>query len=451
MTENISHDHLEKLANHAYHGELWDKAITYSRKAAAKAMSNSAFLAALSSYERAFQALEHLPESKEKLEQQVDLHLDSRNALFLLGDLARIAEHLHAAESLVEILGDRRRLTRVLNFLNSHYGLVGDPERAIEFGQRALALTPSSNDPSLSVVTHYYTGVAYNKVARYGQAIDLLRRGMQSITPDLRYERFGTTVVLSAILRSHLVQSLAMTGSFAEGISYGEEGVQIAKEIDHSVSLIHVNCSLGVLFLLKGDFEKAIAVLERALKICQSANTPVYGPFVSARLGSAYANFGRISEGLIYLEHGLENSAAVGRVGFLSLNMVWLSEGYLLSGRVEEANKLAERAVKVSKQHKELGHGVLALKLLGDIALKINPPEIQKAEDYYREALVASQEMGIRPVVAHAHAGLSNVYVLTGKAEHARLELSAAIDLYRAMQMTHWLSLAEAATATLTN
>ena len=60
-------------------------------------MSNSAFLAALSSYERAFQALEHLPESREKLEQQIDLHLDSRNALFLLGDLPRIAEHLHAS------------------------------------------------------------------------------------------------------------------------------------------------------------------------------------------------------------------------------------------------------------------------------------------------------------------------------------------------------------------
>jgi tetratricopeptide (TPR) repeat protein len=268
---------------------------------------------------------------------------------------------------------------------------------------------------------------------------------MQSVTHDLRYEPFGTTVVLSVILRSHLVQSLAMTGSFAEGISYGEEGVQIAKEIDHSVSLIHVNCSLGVLFLLKGDFANAIAVLERAFKICQSANTPVYGPFVAVRLGSAYANFGRISEGLLYLEQGVENSAAVGRVGFLSLNMVWLSEGYLLSGRVKEASALAEDAVKVSKQHKERGHGVLALKLLADIALKNNPPELQKAENYYREALIASQEIGMRPVEAHAHAGLGNVYVATGRAGQARSELSAAIDLYHSMEMTLWLNQADAA------
>ena len=446
--ENLQ-DYIETLAHHALRGELWDKAVVYSRKTGAKSMSLSAFTQALSWYEQASQSLKHLPQSHEKLEQEIDLHLDSRNVLFLLGDFPRVAQHLHDAESLAETLGDRRRLTRVLNFLNSHYGLAGDPERAIEFGQRALALTSTSNDPSLSAVTHYYTGVAYNKIARYDQAIDLLKRGMRSVVGDLRYERFGTTVVLSVILRSHLVQSLAMTGSFAEGISYGEEGVQIAKEIDHSISLIHVNCSLGVLFLLKGDFEKAISVLERALKICQSANTPVYGPIVAARLGSAYANFGRISEGLPYLEQGVETSAAVGRVGFLSLNMVWLSEGYLLSGRVEDANAIAERAVQVSKEHKELGHGVLASKLLGDIALKNNPPEIQKAENYYREALTASQEIGMRPVEAHAHAGLGNVYIATGRTEQARSELSAAIDLYRAMQMTHWLSPAEAALATL--
>ena len=70
MTESIPHDHLEKLAHHAFQGELWDKAVAYSKRMPVlKAMSNSAFLVALSSYERAFQALEHFPESREKLEQ----------------------------------------------------------------------------------------------------------------------------------------------------------------------------------------------------------------------------------------------------------------------------------------------------------------------------------------------------------------------------------------------
>src|SRR4029077_19249221 len=118
MTENTSHDHLEKLAHHAFCGELWDKAVTYSRETGAKAMSHSAFTQALSWYEQAFQALKHLPNSRETVAQEIDLHLDSRNALFLLGDSSRVAEHLHAAEALAETLGDRSRMARVLNFLN---------------------------------------------------------------------------------------------------------------------------------------------------------------------------------------------------------------------------------------------------------------------------------------------------------------------------------------------
>jgi len=445
MTGNTSHDHLDKLANHAYHGELWDKAITYSRNAGVKAMSNSAFLAALSSYERAFQALEHLPESREKLEQQIDLHLDSRNALFLLGDLPRIAERLHTAESLAETLGDHQRLARVLNFLNSYYGLVGDPERAIEIGQRTLTLTGTSERPSLGAVTRYYLGAAYNKTGQYNEAIEVLQQGMRSVNGAFRHERFGTALVLSVICRSHLVQCLAAIGRFNEGVLHGEEGVQIAEEVNHPASLVHMNCSLGILFLLRGELEKSIEILERSLSICHSANVPVYVPYVASRLGAAYAHAGRISEAIPHLEQGVENSAAAGRVAFLSLSTAWLSEGYMLSGRLEEATAAAERALDLSKKHKERGHQAWALKLLGDIALHRDPPNIELAEAHCRRAFALSNEIGMRPLQAHCHVALGRICGAAGSADQAQAEFSAAVDLYHSMEMTFWLNRADAA------
>src|SRR5207249_6557922 len=179
-----------------------------------KAMSHAGFLEALSSYEQALEALKYVPDSREKLEMQIDLHLDSRNVLFLLGDLPRVARHLHEAQSLAETLGDQQRLARVLNFLNSYYGLVGDPERAIQIGQRALTLAGTSEDPALNAVTRYYLGAAYNKTGQYNEAIEVLRRGMRSVDGAFRHERFGTALVLSVICRSHLVQCLAAIGRF---------------------------------------------------------------------------------------------------------------------------------------------------------------------------------------------------------------------------------------------
>lgn len=437
------YDHIEALAYHALRAEIWDKDVAYSREAGAKAMLHSGFTEALSWYERASNALKHLPESRQKLEQDIDLHLDARNALFLLGDSPRIAEHLHAAEALAETLGDRRRMARVLNFLNSYYGLAGDAERAIQFGHRALALIPEGEEPALNVVTHYYLGAAYNKLGQYSQAIEVLKHAMQSVEGNLRHERFGTALVLSVICRSHLVQCLAATGRFGEGVPYGEDGIRIAEEVGHSASLIHVNCSLGVLFLLKGDLDKAILYLEHALNVCHSASVPVYTPFVASRLGSAYANSGRVAEAIPYLELGVDNSVLAGRLAFLSLSTAWLSEGYLLSGRLKEAGALAERARQIASEHKERAHEAWALKLLGDIALHQHPPETERAEAYYRQAFAVSLELEMRPLQAHCHVGLGNVYVAKGAAEQARAELSAAVDLYRSMEMTFWLNRAE--------
>jgi hypothetical protein len=46
---------------------------------------------------------------------------------------------------------------------------------------------------------------------------------------------------------------------------------------------------------------------------------------------------------------------------------------------------------------------------------------------------------------AHPHLGLGTLYAKTGRPERARVELTAAIDLYRAMAMTFWLPQAQAA------
>jgi tetratricopeptide (TPR) repeat protein len=129
----------------------------------------------------------------------------------------------------------------------------------------------------------------------------------------------------------------------------------------------------------------------------------------------------------------------------LSLSIVWLSEGYLLSGRVEEARAHAERAVELSRKHKERGHEAWALKLLGDIALHRDPPDIEQAETRYGQAFALSDELGMRPLQAHCHVGLGNIYVAMGSTEQARAELSSAIDLFRSMDMTSWLARAEAA------
>jgi hypothetical protein len=76
-----------------------------------------------------------------------------------------------------------------------------------------------------------------------------------------------------------------------------------------------------------------------------------------------------------------------------------------------------------------------------------NPPNAEGAEGHYRRALALAVELGMRPLQAHCHLGLGTLYAKVRRREPARAELSAAIKLYRAMDMTFWLPQAEAALA----
>jgi tetratricopeptide (TPR) repeat protein len=127
--------------------------------------------------------------------------------------------------------------------------------------------------------------------------------------------------------------------------------------------------------------------------------------------------------------------------------VAWLSEVCRLAGYGEEAWLRAHQALDLSRQHKERGSEAVALYQLGVVHAHADPPDVVQAEAHYQQALALAEELGMRPLVAHCHLSLGTLYAKTGQREPARAELSAAMDLYRVMDMTFWLPPAEAALA----
>ena len=160
-----------------------------------------------------------------------------------------------------------------------------------------------------------------------------------------------------------------------------------------------------------------------------------------------YAWSGRIGEGISWLQQALTAYESAGIGLFHSLSVVQLGEAYLLADQVEDARACADRAVRLARERGERGHEAWALRLLGDIASHHDRPDVATAEAHYGAAMALASELGMRPLAAHCHRGLGTLYAKIGRLEQARAELSTAIDLYRAMEMTFWLPQAEAALA----
>jgi predicted ATPase len=439
-------EYVDRLAHHAVRGEVWNKALTYSRQAGAKAMARSAYHEAVECFEQALAALVQLPERRDTLEQAIDLRFDLRNALQPLNEHARIFDHLHAAEALAERLGDPQRLGRLTCYLCFYFSVIGEHDRAIASGQRALTLAASSDAFDVQVISQTFLGMAYYTVGDYSQGLDCVRRVIALLPSELCSVRFGLPVLPAALARGYGAWGLAELGDFVEGASMGEDAMRLAEAVAQPASMVWTRMIVGLVSRRQGDVHTAIPVLEQALALSQAAIILAF-PISASLLSAAYALAGRTAEVLPLLDQMLERVATGNPMLFPALVLTELSEACLLVGRVDEASALAERLLDLSRTHTGRGYQVHAYRLLGEAAMRREPPDVDQAADHFRQALALAEEVGMRPLQAHCHRGLGAVYATAGQRAQARTELSTAIALYRAMAMTFWLPQTEAALA----
>ncbi len=130
-------------------------------------------------------------------------------------------------------------------------------------------------------------------------------------------------------------------------------------------------------------------------------------------MGAAYTLAGRVADAVPLLTKAIEQATAMERVENQAFCSLSLGEAQMQAGRLEEAHALAEHALALARAHQERGSQAYALRLLGDIAARREPPEVELAEDHYLQALALAEELGMRPLQAHCHLGLGTLYAAT--------------------------------------
>ncbi len=438
-------EHIEQLAHHALRGETWEKAVMHLQQAGAKAFGRSANHEAVVYFEQALSALARLPESRGTLERGIDLRLDLRNAFLPLGQQGRALTGLRDAERLALSLDDRPRLARVCAYMTLHFWWTGDHDRAAESAERGLTVAMEVGDVATQVAATFHLGQVYWAKGDYLRAAGFLRSNVERLVGPLARERFGMPFVPSVDSRCYLAFCLAELGAFTEGISLSEEGITIAKAAGSPFSLTAAYRGLGYVWLRKGDALRAIPVLEQGLVICQEWKIDLLFVSVGYPLGCAYLAAGRLAEGKSLLGRALERAEAMEVTYFHSFLVSALAEAHMLSGQLDDAMPVAARALDLSCGRKELGVEAYALRVLGEIALRRDPASIEVAMGQYHTALARATDLGMRPLTAHCHLGLGELYGRTGDQAKAEEHLASAHAMYREMGMNLWLEKTEAA------
>jgi class 3 adenylate cyclase/tetratricopeptide (TPR) repeat protein len=431
-------EHTELLAHHAISAATWDKAVHYSRQAGAKAFARSANREAVVYFEQALAALQHLPESRERMEWAIDLRFDLRNPLQLLGEFGRILDHMKEARTLAEAIDQPLRRGWVDSFMSQCFRLTGELDRAIEAGRQALTVADALGDFELRVATDTHLGPAYAALGDYRQATEILRRSIASLTGDLARQRFRLAGFPAVGSRSNLVCCLAELGEFDEAAVLADQALRLAESIEDPYSLTFACFGAGTLSLLKGEFNQTIEVLERGLERCRHLSLPLMFPPIASSLGSAYAWSGRAAHGVVLLEQAVAQATAMQLMIRYSLFLVRLGEGLLLAGRPTDASKAAERACQLARDKKERGYEAYALHLLGQIAASRNAPVPEVAEELVRQALAIARDLGMRPLSGRCHLTLGMLHRKNDRPGDAEQHLTTAVDLFRELEMPFW-------------
>jgi class 3 adenylate cyclase/tetratricopeptide (TPR) repeat protein len=431
-------EHVDRLAYHASRGELWEKAGLYSRQTGEKAAARSAYPEAVAYYDQAQVAIEHLPNTRDALEQAIDVRLDRQGSLQALGQHTRLLDDLRAAEKLATALDDPRRLGWVSCFTASCLRRANKYDEAVPCAERALSIGIAEGDSMMQIGGRIYLAMALHDMGDYDQAATVLRQSLAALRDDLGHERFGLHFMPAVNPRVWLTRCLIARGEFAEAAALADEALRIAEAADHPFSLVSALQAVGARHLLQGDLQQAIPSLERGLSLAEDWHLLLLIPVVTSALGCAYALSGRLDEALALLEHRMQLCPAAHRVNLLT-------EVHLLAGRLADAAEAARQALDLSREYRERGEEASTLRLLGAIAAHAEPPEVEQAVSCYGQALALAEELGMRPLAAHCHLSLGTLYAKIGRDDQAQAELASAAEMYRAMEMAFWLARAETA------
>jgi tetratricopeptide (TPR) repeat protein len=213
---------------------------------------------------------------------------------------------------------------------------MGDHERAIEAGQRALMVAADYADLALQVRAHLPLGRVYRALGDYSRARSLLRWDLAWCKREQGVDHASTGDLTAANTSPWLACCGAEVGAFAEGRAVAEVGLRVAEALGELSSLIEAWYGLGLAHLLHGDVQEAIPVLARGWALAQERSLRIWFAAIGSALGHAYGLSGRMAEALPLLESAVKSDEALGLTAGQPLLITWLSEGYVRVHRLQE-------------------------------------------------------------------------------------------------------------------
>ncbi len=417
-------EQVELLAHHATRGELREKAVEYLHQAGRKAVARSAYKEGVPYFEQSLQALSHLPENRQTIEQAINIRVDLGPALIAMGGYsAPEVERIYTqAREMCKQLGDTRQLFPVLWSLARVYDH-RDLNMGRELGEQLLGLAEHMQEPALLLEAHHERWANLFSLGELSSALTYTQRGIELYNPHehRQYVSLYAGHDPGVCGLRHAAMTLWLLGYPDQGLEKSQNALTLAQKLSHPYSLVHALFYSAWIHQQRGEIQSVHERVEAGVALAVKQGFTRRARQGGIWQGWVMAQAGKWQDGILKIRQGSESE--FGQLFYAPS----LAEAYGKVGQTEEGLRVITEVLGRMHQIGDRFFEAELHRVQGELLLGQTAADEQQAEACFQEALKVARSQQAKSLELRAAMSLSQLWQKQGKKDEARQLLG---DIY---------------------
>jgi DNA-binding SARP family transcriptional activator len=412
-----------QLARHFQEAGITQKAIDYLRQAGERAARMSANPEAVAHYTQALKLLATLPETSERIQQELMLQVGLIVPLQVIegyGTL-RLGRALTRAQELCGQVGETPQLFQVLWLLTSFRAVRGEYSVASETGEQLLNMARLAQDPVLELLAREVLALALILPGEFSRTRAHLEHAIQIYEPQQHHflaHLYGADPGVLSL--SWLSQVLWFLGYPDQALKRSQEALDLAQQLAHPTSLAFAQVGAGgQFFQFCRDARRCQEWAMRCMKLSSESGLPLYLAGGTVMHGWALTEQGQVKAGIAQIREGIAIHQTTGSAALMSLFLTVLAKAYGTAGMPGEGlASLAEASAVMEKTGERYCEAEIQ-RVKGEL-LRMQGADAGEVEPHYRKALQVAREQSAKSWELRATLSLARLWQMQGKIGPAR-------------------------------
>jgi predicted ATPase len=381
---------------------------------------------AISHLRQGLALLQTLPETPERGQHEVDIHLTlGASLLATKGQAApEVAQTYSRARQLCAHLEAPHQLFPVLHGLWVYHLVRAEYQTAHALGEQLLTLAQQAQDPGMLLVAHQALGTTLYFQGALVAASRALTQG--SIWYDRAHHQnvalvYGQDPVL--FRRIYGARTLWHLGYPDHSLAQSQHAVMLARQSAPALSLSIALNSAAMAHQFRREVRAAHEHAAAAISVTQEQGFPYWMALASILHGWALAYQGQVKEGIAQIHRGLRASRATGAAIQHPYFLGLLAEVHGTRGQPETGLTVLTKALALVDQTGERFYEAELYRLKGALLVQQHADHQAEAEHCFHHALDIARTQQAKSFELRAAASLSRLWQQQGKRQegHALL------------------------------